>query len=209
VERDQGLLFRLSFSIREQFLELFRRSQRFQVGTLFHLGRVLEAAFHGMSLQRQRPFRVPLGREPALGIAKLADLAGQRHAAAQKGGRAVGVLGGLIAEAGQLVRDRSEPSEVFFFPLGLTMSIAPAWPQCLGFFGTPLVIEASPGQLSGDAGLLSIRPLDPYIGLTNAFAEALDDVDALIQLCRVHHKAIDGKARAEYTSLIVSGAISE
>ena len=35
------------------------------------------------------------------------------------------------------------------------------------------------------------------------------DVDALIQWCRVHRKAIDGNARAEYTSLIVNGAISE
>jgi hypothetical protein len=35
------------------------------------------------------------------------------------------------------------------------------------------------------------------------------DVDALIQWCRVHRKAIDGNARAEYTNLIVSGAISE
>ncbi len=34
------------------------------------------------------------------------------------------------------------------------------------------------------------------------------DVDALIQWCRVHHKEIDGNARAEYTRLIVSGAIS-
>jgi hypothetical protein len=32
------------------------------------------------------------------------------------------------------------------------MSIAPAWQECLAFFGTPLVIEPSPGQLSGDAG---------------------------------------------------------
>src|SRR5689334_8179498 len=31
------------------------------------------------------------------------------------------------------------------------------------------------------------------------------DVDALVQWCRAHHKAIDGKARAEYTSLIVNG----
>ena len=30
-----------------------------------------------------------------------------------------------------------------------------AWPQVLDFFGTPLVIEASPGQLSSDAGLHS------------------------------------------------------
>jgi hypothetical protein len=35
----------------------------------------------------------------------------------------------------------------------MTMSIAPAWSLCLAFFGTPLVIEPSPGQLSGDAGL--------------------------------------------------------
>jgi hypothetical protein len=35
------------------------------------------------------------------------------------------------------------------------MSIPPAWPEVLDFFGTPLVLEPSPGQLSGDAGLLS------------------------------------------------------
>jgi hypothetical protein len=55
------------------------------------------------------------------------------------------------------------------------MSIAAAWQQCLRFFGTPLVIAPSPGQLSGDAGLLPIRQFDRYIGLTQAFAEALDD----------------------------------
>jgi hypothetical protein len=33
------------------------------------------------------------------------------------------------------------------------MSIPDAWPQILDFFGTPLVIESSPGQLSGDGGL--------------------------------------------------------
>ena len=32
-----------------------------------------------------------------------------------------------------------------------------AWPQVLDFFGTPLVIEPSAGQLSGDAGLLLVR----------------------------------------------------
>jgi hypothetical protein len=37
------------------------------------------------------------------------------------------------------------------------------------------VIEPSPGQLSGDAGLLPIRQFDQHIGLTRAFAEALDD----------------------------------
>jgi hypothetical protein len=31
------------------------------------------------------------------------------------------------------------------------MSVPPAWPHVLDFFGTPLVIEPSPGQLSTDA----------------------------------------------------------
>jgi Transposase DDE domain group 1 len=55
------------------------------------------------------------------------------------------------------------------------MSIPDAWPQVLDFFGTPLVIEPSSGQLSSDAGLLPIRQFDDRIGLTRAFAEALDD----------------------------------
>ena len=55
------------------------------------------------------------------------------------------------------------------------MSITAAWPQVLDFFGTPLVIEPSTGQLSSDAGLLPIRQFDQRIGLTRAFADALDD----------------------------------
>ena len=55
------------------------------------------------------------------------------------------------------------------------MSLPGAWPQVLDFFGTPLVIEPSAGQLSGDAGLLPIRQFDQRIGLTRALAEALDD----------------------------------
>ena len=55
------------------------------------------------------------------------------------------------------------------------MSVPAVWPQVLDFFGTPLVIEPSPGQLSSDAGLLPIRQFDQRIGLTWAFAEALDD----------------------------------
>jgi len=55
------------------------------------------------------------------------------------------------------------------------MSIPPAWPQCLDFFGTSLVIEPSPGQLSSDAGLLPIRQFDERIGLTRNFTDALDD----------------------------------
>ena len=55
------------------------------------------------------------------------------------------------------------------------MSIPAGWPHVLDFFGTPLVIEPSAGQLSGDAGLLPIRQFDDRIGLTRAFAGALDD----------------------------------
>ncbi len=55
------------------------------------------------------------------------------------------------------------------------MSVPPTWPQVLDFFGTLIVIEPSPGQLSSDAGLLPIRQFDERIGLTRTFAEALDD----------------------------------
>src|SRR5215471_20169029 len=55
------------------------------------------------------------------------------------------------------------------------MSIPVAWPQILDFFGTPIVLEPSAGQLSSDAGLLAIRQFDQRIGLTRAFADALDD----------------------------------
>jgi hypothetical protein len=55
------------------------------------------------------------------------------------------------------------------------MSVPCAWPHVLDFFGTPLVIEPSPGQLSSDAGLLPVRQFDQRIGLARAFAEALDD----------------------------------
>jgi hypothetical protein len=65
--------------------------------------------------------------------------------------------------------------QVFSLSWKLLMSIAAAWPQCLAFCGTPLVIESSPGQLSGEAGLLPIRQFDERIGLSQAFAAALDD----------------------------------
>jgi hypothetical protein len=45
------------------------------------------------------------------------------------------------------------------------MSIPAAWPQVLDFFGTPLVIEPSPGQLSR-AELLPLRQFGQRIGLT-------------------------------------------
>src|SRR5690349_16219832 len=55
------------------------------------------------------------------------------------------------------------------------MSIQAAWTQTLDFFTSPIVIEPSAAQLSSDAGLLPFRQLDQQLGLTEAFAEALDD----------------------------------
>src|SRR5262245_63238327 len=55
------------------------------------------------------------------------------------------------------------------------MSIPSSRPQVLDFFGTALVVEPSPGQRSGDAGLLPIRQFDDRLGLTLAFTHALDD----------------------------------
>jgi hypothetical protein len=55
------------------------------------------------------------------------------------------------------------------------MSVPYAWPQVLDFFGIPLVIEPSPGQLSSDAWLLPVRQFDERIELTRDFAAALDD----------------------------------
>jgi hypothetical protein len=55
------------------------------------------------------------------------------------------------------------------------MSIQPAWQQSFDFFGLPIVIEPSRATLSSDAGLLPIRQFDEQIGLTLAFANALDD----------------------------------
>jgi hypothetical protein len=54
------------------------------------------------------------------------------------------------------------------------MSIPAAWPQVLDFFGTPLVIEPPPGQLSSHAGLLPLRQFDQRIGLTRASTDAFD-----------------------------------
>jgi hypothetical protein len=55
------------------------------------------------------------------------------------------------------------------------MSIQPAWQETLDFFGTPVLIEPSHGQLTSDAGLVPIRQFDQHLGLTQAFAEALND----------------------------------
>jgi hypothetical protein len=57
----------------------------------------------------------------------------------------------------------------------MRMSIPPAGPHVLDFFGTPLAIEPSPGQLSGGAGPLPVRQFDERIGLTRSFAGTLDD----------------------------------
>lgn len=55
------------------------------------------------------------------------------------------------------------------------MSIQPAWQETLDFFGTPIVLEPSAGQLSSDAGLLPFRQLDEQLGLTHAFTAVLND----------------------------------
>jgi hypothetical protein len=55
------------------------------------------------------------------------------------------------------------------------MSIPSTCPHNLDFFGTPIVIEPSPGQLSSDAGLLPSHQFDERIGLTQANACPLSD----------------------------------
>jgi hypothetical protein len=55
------------------------------------------------------------------------------------------------------------------------MSIQPAWQQTFDFFTLPVVLEPSRAALSSDAGLLPLRQLDEQLGLTRAFADALDD----------------------------------
>ena len=55
------------------------------------------------------------------------------------------------------------------------MSIQPAWQQTFAFFNRPIVLEPSRAALSSDAGLLPLRQFDQHIGLTQAFADALDD----------------------------------
>ena len=57
----------------------------------------------------------------------------------------------------------------------MRMSIPAAWQHVLDFFGTPVVIEPSLGQRSGDAGLFPIRQFDQRIGLIRSNACALDD----------------------------------
>jgi hypothetical protein len=70
------------------------------------------------------------------------------------------------------------------------MSIPPAWPQVLDFFGSLPVIEPSPGQLSGDAGLLPIRQFDEQIGLTQTLAA----VATAAWVCRPGTRSANGCA---------------
>jgi hypothetical protein len=56
------------------------------------------------------------------------------------------------------------------------MSIQPAWQATFDFWeNSPIVIEPSQAQLTSDAGLLPIRQFDQAIGLTEQFAQALED----------------------------------
>lgn len=56
------------------------------------------------------------------------------------------------------------------------MSIQTAWQTTLSFWGElPIIVEPSEAQLSSDAGLLPLRQFDELIGLTQRFAQALED----------------------------------
>jgi hypothetical protein len=56
------------------------------------------------------------------------------------------------------------------------MSIQTAWQTDFDFWGDrPIRVEPSQAQLTSDAGLLPLRQFDEQIGLTQQFAQALDD----------------------------------
>ena len=56
------------------------------------------------------------------------------------------------------------------------MSIQPAWQATFDFWEDgPIVVEPSQAQLTSDAGLLPLRQFDQRLGLTEQFAQALDD----------------------------------
>jgi hypothetical protein len=55
------------------------------------------------------------------------------------------------------------------------MSIPPARPQTLHIFGPAPLIEPPEGQLSGDAGLISLGQFAERIGLTQVNASTFDD----------------------------------
>jgi hypothetical protein len=55
--------------------------------------------------------------------------------------------------------------------------IQSAWQVSFGFLGSkPVVVEPQRAALSSDAGLLPVRQFDEQIGLTQQFADALDDL---------------------------------
>jgi len=56
------------------------------------------------------------------------------------------------------------------------VSIQTAWQASFDFWGAlPIHIEPSQAQLTSDAGLLPLRQFDEHIGLTQQFAQALED----------------------------------
>jgi hypothetical protein len=55
------------------------------------------------------------------------------------------------------------------------MSISPAGQKRFDFVGPPIVLQLSHAQIPSDGGLLAIRQFDERVGLTQAFAQALDD----------------------------------
>src|SRR3954452_5418327 len=55
------------------------------------------------------------------------------------------------------------------------MSIQPAWQATFDFLALPVLVDPAAGQLTSDAGLLPFRQLDQGLGLTEAFAQALND----------------------------------
>lgn len=58
------------------------------------------------------------------------------------------------------------------------MSIQPVHQGSFSFFQLPIVVEATAGRLSSDAGLLPIRAFDEHLGLTRSFAAVLNDARA-------------------------------
>jgi hypothetical protein len=63
------------------------------------------------------------------------------------------------------------------FPIrgGAPLSIPPAWQERSDFFERPIVPEPAHAKRASVAGLLAIRQFDERVGLTPAFAQALDD----------------------------------
>jgi len=57
------------------------------------------------------------------------------------------------------------------------MVLQSVWQHTFNFFAEkPIVVEPVEAQLSSDAGLLPIRQFDQWIGLTEQFADALEDL---------------------------------